>query len=291
MLLECAVGDAFGAGYVDNEEALQRWCGEVEKGHAEHGKHPGIRTGMYTADTQMTIAIAEAIVSGDGWTSGNIVKHFLACFLRDPRDGYARRFRAFLEDEANQTPEGFLANIQPESEDPGAAVRAGPIGVVCESIDKVKELATVQAEITHRTKGGVDSACAAALMGWFLHNTSEPKRYLPGFLGAHVPGYRWKTPWRGKAGVEGMPCTHAALTAIVECPGQTEMLGWIVRLRGQVGTVAAIALSAASSPYLGMPVKENVASNLIDTLENGGFGRDYLIGLDKRLRKATVKSS
>src|SRR4051812_2777354 len=123
MLLECAVGDAFGAGYEYNDEALQKWGGDLSKGYVQHGKHTGIKPGMYTDDTQMSIAIAEAIVSGDEWTPKNIVKHFLAAFLRDPRDGYARRFQAFLETKENQTPEGFLANIKPESEKSGAAMR------------------------------------------------------------------------------------------------------------------------------------------------------------------------
>lgn len=280
MLLECAVADAYGAGFEYNDEALP--FNDLTR-YVQHSLHTGIRPGMYTDDTQMSLAVAECLVSSDEWTPANIVKHFLACFLRDPRDGYARRFQKFLEDPANQTPDGFLANIRPDSQRSGAAMRAGPIGVVCRNLSTVKGLATVQAETTHRTKAGVDSACAAALMGWFLHNTVEPKQHLPTFLNSHVPGYDWASPWRGKVGVEGIPCVRAALTAILEHDNQADMLRWIVNLRGDVDTVAAIALSAASTPLMGGPVTENLPDVLVAELENGPYGRDYLIDLDLKL--------
>ncbi|MFX8660853.1 ADP-ribosylglycohydrolase family protein, partial [Acinetobacter baumannii] len=85
-----------------------------------------------------------------------IVNHFLACFHRDPRDGYARGFQAFLEDKNNGTADWFLDNIRPDSDKSGAAMRAGPIGMV-KNMGRVIEMATLQAEITHKTKGGVDS--------------------------------------------------------------------------------------------------------------------------------------
>ena len=284
MLLECAIGDAYGAGFEYNDEALPKnnlTC------YIQHGKHKGIRPGMYTDDTQMSIAIAECIVSGDEWTPKNIVKHFLTAFLRDPRDGYARRFQDFLEAKENQTPEGFLANIKPESEKSGAAMRVGPVGLFAKDIAQCKEMATIQAEITHKTKKGVDAAVASALMGWFLHNTIEHKQHLPGYMNGHVPGYNWREPWRGKVGVEGIACVHAALTAIVEFHNQADMLKWIVNLRGDVDTVAAIALSAASDPMMGGPMKRNLPANLIDMLENGDFGKDYIVALDKKLLEAT----
>jgi len=287
MLLETAVGDSFGVGYEYNDEALQKWGGKLDRGYVQHKKHTGLRPGMYSDDTQMSIAIAECIVSGEEWTPKNIVKYFLKAFLRDPRDGYARRFQAFLEDKENQTPEGFLKNIKPESEKSGAAMRVGPVGLFAKSIQQCKEMATVQAEITHKTKKGVDAAVAAAIMGWLCHHSIEYKKYLPGMIASHVPGYDWKDPWRGKVGVEGIACVHAALTAIINCPGQAEMLEWIVALRGDVDTVAAIALSAASSPLMMGPIKENLPTNLVDMLENGPYGRDYIVELDRKLLDAT----
>ena len=60
-----------------------------------------------------------------------------------------------------------------------------------------------------------------------------------------------------------------------------------MNLRGDVDTVAAIALSAASDPMMGGPMKRNLPANLIDMLENGDFGKDYIVALDKKLLEAT----
>lgn len=282
MLVECAIGDAFGAGYEYNDAALKKWDGKLKNGYVQHGKHLGIRPGMYTDDTQMSIAIAECIISGEEWTPRNIVKHFIEVFLRDPRDGYARGFQAFLETKENQTPDGFLANIRPDSEKSGAAMRVGPVGVFAKNIHQCKEMATVQAELTHKTKKGVDAAVAAAVMGWYVHHVETSKDYLPGIIDSYVPGYGWEEPWEGKVGVDGIQCVRAALTALTMFDNQADMLEWIVNLRGDVDTVAAIALSAASAP-LTMQFKENLPKHLFEKLENGNYGRDYLVELDKKL--------
>lgn len=289
MLIETAIADAFGAGYEFNDIGLAKFGGKVDAGYIQHPRHKGLRPGMYTDDTQMSIALAECIVSGDKWTQYNIVKHFLNAFLRDPRDGYSRNFQSFLETKANQTPEGFLENIKPDSDKCGGAMRVGPVGLFAKSIDQCKEMATIQAEITHKTKDGVNAAVAAALMGFYLHHTIEETKFLPAFLEARVPGYGWKTEWSGKVGVKGIPCVHAALWAIVLHKSQRDMLEWIVALRGDVDSVAAIAFSAASDTK-GMPLKEDLPSNLFDTLENGQYGRDYIVELDKKLQRVSNKN-
>ena len=50
---------------------------------------------------------------------------------------------------------------------------------------------------------------------------------------------------------------------------------------GDVDTTAAIAMSAASCSS---EIKQDLPANLINGLENGQYGRDYLIELDRRLR-------
>lgn len=286
MLLEIAVGDALGAGYEYNNAALDKHRGNLFHGYIQHGKHTGIKPGMYTDDTQMSIAIAEAIVSGDPWKPGYITQHFLNAFLRDKRDGYARGFQAFLEDPKHHDPDGFLDDIRPDSDKSGAAMRAGCIGFV-PNMGRVIEMATVQAEITHATKGGVDSAVAAALMVYFLRHTGEPKAQLPGFLATRVKGYPWDTyKWVGKVGVKGIECVHAALTAIMDNDSLTGVLNQCIEYTGDVDTVAAIAMAAACQSN---EIKQDIPQNLIDTLENGAYGRDYIVALDEKLRLASAQ--
>lgn len=44
----------------------------------------------------MSLAIAEAMVSGDPWTLEMLASRFVDAFQRDPRQGYAAAFYQFL---------------------------------------------------------------------------------------------------------------------------------------------------------------------------------------------------
>jgi ADP-ribosylglycohydrolase len=282
MLLELAVGDALGAGYEFNDPAIERHRDNLLHGYVQHPRHTGITPGMYSDDTQMSIGTAEAIFSREPWVPATLVRHWLAAFHRDPRDGYARGFQAFLE--SHHTVEHFLADIRPDSDRAGAAMRAGPIGFLTQA-DRVIEMATIQAEITHRTKGGVDSAIAAALMAWFFRNTDEPKSKLPALLLARVPGYAWDQPWTGRVGGAGLECVAAALAAVLAHDSLSEILDRCVRFSGDVDTVAAIAMAAASGSH---EIEQNLPGHLVEGLENGAYGRDYLVKLDERLRETVA---
>src|SRR5579864_25538 len=87
MLLELAIGDAYGAGfeYADTEMIRQ------QNNLSHYVKHPrhNIQPGSYTDDTQMSLAIAEAIISGRPWQPAMLAQKFVEVFQRDPRKGYA----------------------------------------------------------------------------------------------------------------------------------------------------------------------------------------------------------
>src|SRR4051812_27494037 len=102
MLVELAVGDAYGAGFEYAPDALVR-TENTATHYVQHPRHHGIRPGMYTDDTQMSLAIAEALVSGKRWTPQNLAERFVAVFRRDPREGYAGGFHAFLQETRSGT--------------------------------------------------------------------------------------------------------------------------------------------------------------------------------------------
>jgi ADP-ribosylglycohydrolase len=277
MLIEIAIGDAVGAGYEFNDAAIEEHQNNLLHGYVQHSKHIGIRPGMYTDDTQMSLGTAEALISGEPWTPLTLVTHWLHAFVRDPRDGYARGFQSFLESHTNS--EAFLADIRPDSDRSGAAMRVGPVGLLADQT-RVIEMATIQAEVTHRTPGGVNSAIAAALMTWFCHNTQERKCHLPAFLNARVPGYNWEQRWTTRVGVAGIDCVAAALTAICECDSLSAILTHCIRYGGDVDTAAAIAMAAASGSH---EIARDLPPHLDAGLENGAYGRDYILSLDARL--------
>lgn len=277
MLLELAIGDAYGAGFEYADTHLIRQFNDLSR-YVQHPRHSGTRPGMYTDDTQMSIAIAELITEGAEWIPRVIAQKFVDCFKRDEREGYAGRFHAFLRQVKDSTE--FLAQIQPDSEKSGASMRAAPIGVFA-TITEVLEKCRIQAAVTHNTPAGMDAACAAALMShYFIYNLGE-KKHLSEFITAHVPGeYGWNTPYRGKVKSKGWMSVRAALTSVMRNTTLTALLKDCINYGGDVDTVATIALAAASNSR---EYEQDLPQHLMDTLENGTYGRDYLIALNQRL--------
>ncbi len=274
MLLEIAIGDAYGAGFEYVDASLVRARNNLA-GYVRHPRH-GIQPGNYTDDTQMSIAITELILSGLEWSKRNIARFFLDAFKRDPREGYAGNFFRFLSEVVSA--DEFVDKIRPDSDKSGAAMRAIPIGVY-DSIAEVVEKSTQQARLTHDTKDGIRAAVAASLMSHYFLYRIGPKCQLGKFLESQVEG-QWNTPWRPKVGAKGWMAVQAAVTAVVESDRMSELLLKCVDFEGDVDTVAAIALGAACSSS---EIAQDLPAHLYDGLERGRFGEPYLIELDRKL--------
>ncbi len=274
MLLEIAIGDAYGAGF----EFVSRRQISDHNDLSRYYRHPHlpIGSGYYTDDTQMSLAVAEALLDERAWSRDLLAEYFVRAFKRDPREGYATSFFQFLCDVTDH--KHFLRDIRPESDKSGAAMRACPLGVL-PTIAQVVEYSHVQAAITHNTPGGIDAATAVALASHYFVHRLGPKSRLGIFLEDHVDG-DWTTPWSGEVGVNGLMCVRAAVTAVANHGRMSELLKECVDFGGDVDTVAAIALGIAS-------VCEEISSDLprclVNGLENQDFGHDYIIALDRRL--------
>ena len=277
MLVELAIGDAYGKRFESSDASAIAPYNAGDSYASRRVPDPSIAVGRYTDDTQMTLAIAEAIVEQDPWTPVSLAQRFVDCFKRDPRSGYARRFHAFLE-EVHDGRE-FMSRIQPQSERSGADMRAAPIGVFAD-IPTVVGRAQMQGAITHDTPGGLASAAAAALMTHYFLYGLGPRNTLGLFIDAHVPGWSWGQPWRGHVSLKGVDCAHAAITAVVEGHSLRDVLQRAVAFGGDTDTVATIAMAAASCcPDL----PNDLPAALYERLEDGPYGRTYLHELDRRL--------
>ncbi len=274
MLVELAIGDAYGAGfeYVDKKLVLEH---NDLSAYFDYPRHD-LGNGRYTDDTQMTLAVTEVLLSGQDWTKENLAAAFVDCFKRDPRVGYAGRFYQFLVEVKDA--DDFLARIQPGSDKSGAAMRATTIGAVKE-IAQVKEMARLQANITHDTEGGINSAIAAALATHYFIYRLGDKSGLPAFLDKHVPG-DWTREHQGPVGQTGMESVRAAVTAIMRNQSMSDLLKDCIAFTGDVDTVATIALGAASHS---LEVAQDLPVHLIVGLEDGPYGRSYLAAMDRRL--------
>jgi ADP-ribosyl-[dinitrogen reductase] hydrolase len=276
MLLELAVGDAYGAGFEYANEMVKQYNDLTR--YVKHPRHKEMLPGYYTDDTQMSVAIAELIVSGDEWTPLNIASRFVECFKRDPRTGYAGRFYQFLI----ETKDGqhFLDRIIPESDKSGAAMRAMPIGIYPD-IDEVIDKVSIQAKVTHDTPDGVSAAIASALMTHYFVYDKGTKEDVGKWIETVIPNTKqWSEPYKGKVKAKGWMSVQAAITAVHRNSRLSELLQDCISFTGDVDTVATIALAGAC---LSREYNQDLPQHLIDTLENGKYGRDYLQKLDKQL--------
>ena len=276
MILELAVGDALGAGF----EFVKTPPPNDLKGYVKHPTHRLITGGVgrYTDDTQMSIGCAEAILE-PRLHRETFIEKWVECFKRDVREGYTPSFYNFLCEIADA--EEFAKRIRPDSDKSGACMRVLPLCYL-PTLNEATRWATAQAMITHNTRDGIDAACAVVAMGYYLRNGLGRKVDLGEWLADEVDG-RWQTTWaKNKVGVKALDCAHAAIYVVRTSHSQSEILKRSIDLTGDVDTVAAIACGAAA---LCDEIEQDIPTHLIDQLENGTYGRDYLIELDRRLEE------
>ncbi|MBX3168505.1 MAG: ADP-ribosylglycohydrolase family protein [Candidatus Eremiobacteraeota bacterium] len=274
MLIFLAIGDAYGAGFEYARADFVVRHNDLKR-YYQHPEHLGIRPGMYTDDTQMSLAVAEALLDHSRPTPLHWAEHFVRAFRREPRHGYAQRFYDFLL--TVKDGKDFLARIKPHSAKSGAAMRALPVGYLA-TPQLVLEVAAEQARLTHDTPGGIRSAQGVALSAHFLLR-GGPKAGLPAYLEKQLGG-GW-FDWRGSVGSAGMDSARAALTSFHRHPSMQAMLKECIAWTGDVDTVAALALGLAGCAP---EVECDLPEVLLQDLENGPFGSDYIKQLDQRLR-------
>ncbi|MGH7175126.1 MAG: ADP-ribosylglycohydrolase family protein, partial [Minisyncoccia bacterium] len=212
MLIELAIGDAYGAGFEFAEPAFVEANNNLT--YVDHTANMLlVKSGHYTDDAQMSLALAEALIEEEPWTPLVLADKFVECFHRDKRRGYNGGFYKFLL--RNKTGQEFLDNIRPDSERSGAAMRAGVLGMLPD-IKMVKEYNEVQAKLTHNTPAGITSSLTAALMVHFLRKKLGSKKDMGRWLAEQVGVTQIANPWSGHVKALGWHCVHAAITAVAE---------------------------------------------------------------------------
>ncbi len=114
----------------------------------------------FTDDTVLTVAIANAIVSGTPYCDS--IRSFGRAY---PNAGYGGSFKNWLYSE-NTAPYNSFGN--------GSAMRVIPVGFAFNSIDEVLKEARLSAEITHNHPEGIKGAQATAL-AIYLARTGKNK--------------------------------------------------------------------------------------------------------------------
>jgi ADP-ribosyl-[dinitrogen reductase] hydrolase len=241
-----------------------------------HPRH-GTGNGRYSDDGESSTAVGEAMLEGP-LTRESLAKWFVRAFHREQRRGYAGGYFDFLM--KTKTGEDFLANIRPNSDKSGAAMRGWLCGHYKEP-KMVLAMAELQAKLTHDTPGGIMSAKAAALMTHYFAYDKGPRTDLAKFLCDSIGG-PWFLPWSKPVGSKGMESVHAAVQAIMMHDRMSMVLKQCVDFTGDTDTVATIALGSSA---FARDIEQDLPQHLFDNLEDGQWGKPYLLDLDDRLAK------
>ncbi|MFO1014714.1 MAG: ADP-ribosylglycohydrolase family protein [Caulobacteraceae bacterium] len=276
-----AVADARGVCFEYAPRRIIRERNTWDHAYFPHHKF-GTGAGRYSDDAQMSLAVAECLLDhGPAATTEQFAAKFVEVFKREaePREGYAGGFYQFLQE--IQDSAEFLARIRPESDKSGGAMRAGPCGLF-QDVRTVLDVSARQARITHDTPDGVAAAQAAALMAHYMLYDLGARKNLPDFLNEILPGHDWSRPHKGEVGPKGLESVRAALTSFLRTETFADLLIDCVNWGGDVDTAAAIAAPAAACAR---NYDRTIPPALLEDLENGPFGRDYLRAVDLRLDK------
>lgn len=273
MLTEIAVADAYGAGFefCSKEKIILYNNLEI---YTKHELYDIL--GKYTDDTQMSIAIAEFIISGEEWSKENIASKFLECFKRDVRLGYSEGFYNVLKQA--RSGEELISVLIPTSERNGAAMRSVPIGFL-KNKDDVISFARLQAQVTHNTELGISSSCAIALAAYWGLQENGRLCDLQDFL--QSTGFaEWNFSWKGEVTLSAYDTVSAALSCLLKHTSLSSLLKSCIDLGGDTDSVASIAIGLATcfGEY-----HNDLPPNLFKMLKEDKYGLLFLKELDDRL--------
>jgi len=272
MLLEIAIGDAYGAPFEFAERSVLDRLNTLR--YASHGY--SMRSGRYTDDAQMSIAVAELLLAPADLGGDAFAEAFVRCYKRDRRVGYARGFKGLLD--ACVDGADLRARIRPESRRNGAAMRSVPLGLIADRAELMRTCRD-QAVVTHDTPEGVVSSQAVALMAHLLMYERTPLAQLPAAV-RDATGFDARLDWRDEVDCDAVQTLHAVVTALLRNRRMSDLLQDCVRFGGDVDSVAAIALGLAS---LSQEYERDIPAELVEGLEDGPYGRRFLQGLDAAL--------
>ncbi len=205
---------------------------------------------VFTDDTVMTVAVAEALLDGmDGDPAelyGLLVRSMQKWGRRYPLAGYGVRFGVWLQQDDPQ-PYGSYGN--------GSAMRVSAAGWLYDTLETTREIARRTAEVTHNHPEGIKGAEATASAIFMARTGSdkeEIRRYIIREFGYDLsrtcdeirPAYRHVESCQGTV--------PEAITAFLEGESFEDVIRTAVSLGGDCDTLTCIAGSIAEAFY-GVP--------------------------------------
>ncbi len=193
----------------------------------------------YTDDTICTVAIADAILSGEC-----DYKHKLVEWCKrypNPMGGYGGRFAGWI---SNPVPYGSWGN--------GAAMRVSPVGWLFDNDKQIKEEAAKTAMISHSHREGVKGAVYIALAIYYLRTIGSKKpieKILYEFYSKEELLY---IPKRGEWCDSCQGCVPLSFNIFLQSDSFSDAIRRAVSYGGDSDTIGAIVGSLAEA-YYGIP--------------------------------------
>ncbi|MBF0357094.1 MAG: ADP-ribosylglycohydrolase family protein [Magnetococcales bacterium] len=208
----------------------------------------------FTDDTVLAIAVADALLNG-----GSYAQTLRSYGRTYPKAGYGQRFIRWLKSD-DAGPYNSFGN--------GSAMRVGPVGWFCNSLEEVMEEAKKSAEVTHNHPEGIKGAQAVAVAVFLAREGKSRKKIrtnieqlfdynLSSSLKSIRRNYRFDVTCRGSV--------PEAIIAFLESSSFEDALRNAVSLGGDSDTQAAIAGVIAEAYYGKLPA--NIKKELFNRLD------------------------
>lgn len=287
ILVNTAIGDSLGAGFEFNDAEKFRPKLASDLCYIHNKSLPFLLPGNYTDDTQMSLAIAELIISGIEFNKYNLCDYFLKTFKRDIRLGYASKFYDFLE--SVDDPNMLLNNIKKDSKRCGGAMRSAVLGLY-KDIEEVKSKTVMQCSITHDTVEGINGSLMVSLLThYFTYQLgTNSKSDITNFLSTHInfpidmplSVLLLETKTNPHISIDAYPVVLNAINAIIECDSLSDIAIKLTNQTGDIDSALAIAFGMIANSNFHW---NDLPMNLYTDIENVNYGLDYLINMDKKL--------
>lgn len=201
-----------------------------------------VRSCRFTDDTVLTVAVAEAILTGRPY-----VETIRERGRRHPDAGYGGTFKQWLRSDAYE-PYNSWGN--------GSAMRVSPIGFAFDTPEEVLREASRSAEVTHNHPEGVKGAQATALAVYRARTGSSKEEIRTEIasrfdydLGGTVEdmrlGYSFDVSCQGTV--------PAAIISFLDSRSYEDAVRNAISLGGDADTLACIAGGIAEAYYGGVP--------------------------------------
>ena len=196
----------------------------------------------FTDDTVLTLAIADAIMTGEDY--GGKLREWYELY---PERGYGSGFRRWAAS-GRVIPRPSFGN--------GSAMRVSPVGFAFDTLEKVLEEAKKSAEPSHNHPEGIKGAQAVAA-SVFLARKGFSKPYIKNYIestfsydlsrtvDAIRPGYRFDVSCQGSV--------PEAIIAFLESTDIESAIRLAISLGGDSDTIACIAGGIAEAYYCDVP--------------------------------------